>query len=140
MDEPEGLWARSEVLTDGTYGVGELTPADLLDHASNVLGAITAAHLDARLHRALIDTIGLEDANARGCRLPAETLARAGRATTRLTRMRTSENHDSLRFPALADQYFRAVQLGRSIYQPTVGNQPSDGIRGVDFFAFHHES
>lgn len=45
--------------------VGELSPADLLDHSSNVLVVLAAADLDTRLHTALIDRIGLDDARAR---------------------------------------------------------------------------
>lgn len=44
---------------------GELTPADLRDHALGVLKVIAAADLDAALHRALVGPFGLDDDRAR---------------------------------------------------------------------------
>jgi hypothetical protein len=45
--------------------VGELTVADLRDHAAAVLNVIAAADLDAALLRVLVGKIGLDDGRAR---------------------------------------------------------------------------
>jgi hypothetical protein len=45
---------------------GELTPADLRDHAAGVLNVLAAADLDANLHRVLVGQYRLDDATARG--------------------------------------------------------------------------
>lgn len=45
---------------------GELTPADLTDHAGGVLKALAAADLDAALHRTLVGVVGVPDGTARG--------------------------------------------------------------------------
>lgn len=44
---------------------GELTPADLRDHAAAVLNCIAAADLDANLRRVLVGQVGLDDERAR---------------------------------------------------------------------------
>lgn len=44
---------------------GQLTPADLRDHATAVLSVIAAADLDANLHRCLVSTLGLDDGRAK---------------------------------------------------------------------------
>lgn len=49
---------------DGTT-VGQLTPADLRDHAAAVLNAIAAADLDVALHRLLVNQVDLDDQRAR---------------------------------------------------------------------------
>lgn len=46
-------------------GVGQLTPADLRDHAAAVLNVIAAADLDAGLVRALVGTVGIDEQRAR---------------------------------------------------------------------------
>lgn len=51
---------------DGMGEAGQLTPADLRDHAGGVLKALRAADLDAALHRVLIGTVGVPDHTARG--------------------------------------------------------------------------
>jgi hypothetical protein len=45
--------------------VGQLTPADLRDHAAAVFNCLSAADLDAALHRVLIGKIGVDDERAR---------------------------------------------------------------------------
>lgn len=45
--------------------VGQLTPADLRDHAAGVLNVIEAADLDAGLLRALVGPFGLDENRAR---------------------------------------------------------------------------
>lgn len=54
-----------KMLLDGRQ-VGELTPADLRDHAAGVLNVIAAADLDANLHRVLVGVMGVDDGRARG--------------------------------------------------------------------------
>lgn len=49
---------------DGTQ-VGQLTPADLRDHATGVLNVIAAADLDAALLRALTGTFDIDEDRAR---------------------------------------------------------------------------
>lgn len=49
---------------DGSQA-GELTPADLRNHAVGVLQALAAADLDAAARRALTGTMGLDDDRAR---------------------------------------------------------------------------
>ncbi|MGH3548888.1 MAG: hypothetical protein ACRDQU_12420 [Pseudonocardiaceae bacterium] len=49
---------------DGTQ-VGELTPADLRDHAVGVLNVLAAADLDANLQRVLVGVVGIDDNRAR---------------------------------------------------------------------------
>lgn len=44
--------------------VGQLTPADARDHAIAVLGTIAAADLDSALRRALVGSIGIDEARA----------------------------------------------------------------------------
>lgn len=50
---------------DGVGKAGELTPADLRDHAGGVLNVLHAADLDAGLHKVLIGKAGLDDDTAR---------------------------------------------------------------------------
>ncbi len=45
--------------------IGELTPADLRDHAVAVLNVLAAADLDANLRRVLVGQFGLDDNRAR---------------------------------------------------------------------------
>lgn len=45
--------------------VGEMSCADLRDHAAAALNCLAAADLDAAAHRALTGSIGLDDARAR---------------------------------------------------------------------------
>lgn len=50
----------------GGRDAGELTTADLRDHAAAVLQVLAAADLDANLRRVLVGQFGLDDATARG--------------------------------------------------------------------------
>lgn len=45
---------------------GELTPADLRDHAMGVLQTLAAADLDAALVRCMVSTVGTDENRARG--------------------------------------------------------------------------
>jgi hypothetical protein len=47
-----------------TEDVGQLTPADLRDHALSVLDVLAVVELDAALRRALVGLVGLDDARA----------------------------------------------------------------------------
>jgi hypothetical protein len=69
-----GLWVRSELLPDGSYGVGlsvgedhawALTREQAIGYAVACIARATEAEHDAALHRLLIGTVGLDDATAR---------------------------------------------------------------------------
>lgn len=79
-----GLGRRGPFLNmmlDGKQ-VGQLTPADLRDHAMGVLNVIAAADLDAALRTVLVGQFGLDDDTARAVvgsleeHWPAEQLPR----------------------------------------------------------------